>query len=624
MIDPKEARDLLTRHENYCEANRGTWLAYREAFGDNFWKGVSGISQGHRSLASVAKYADAAGDGSPKRLLFEENHVKTWVFSFLDSLYHSGLRTTVTTGVLEDPDGCDPTAIAALLDDWLDSILVEEGTEQGFQMSLIYPECAFVIDTCDSKALVESVKFEVLAPWDAVWDRNAKSVKDMRYIGRIRYLNIEDVMQMEEWDVEREDLEPEHHGDALTGIRDMADLDGHQIRVLELFDLTDPYIDDESGATDPAGSFRIYILSVARGATADNGMKLVYDGAMPFTDLNGKGIPNIIPVILQPHADKPLQGVAPVATIYNQNAELNFARSVFATAARVDADRKLLVNGDVFDNEKLDKLSNGTDGEVIPVGQGKLDGAAKWLDNQPVSSTISEYHRMTTGSMEATAGTAPMTRGQPLKYASATEANHLNSYTETTLGRLRRRMDRVVIKVLRMVLRLMGESIKGKQDVYAAGEKHTVDKSWFDKRWRISLVDEASTPMAQQQRRAELVTIMPQLLELSDRIVKAKDPMSMALLDLLVTQYRLPESFRPRAILDNAPEPKPAPDAGPSPDAANTLPPDPADGGVLDQFLALPPEEQLAIMQDPARAQQLLEQLTPEEIAQVEAMTQQA
>ena len=62
--------------------------------------------------------------------------------------------------------------------------------------------------------------------------------------------------------------------------------------------------------------------------------------------------------------------------------------------------------------------------------------------------TIFDYLTVLSQNQSETQGVADFARGKALNYATATEIHTLSQYTETTLGKLRKRMDRALSTVV--------------------------------------------------------------------------------------------------------------------------------------------------------------------------------
>ena len=183
-----------------------------------------------------------------------------------------------------------------------------------------------------------------------------------------------------------------------------------------------------------------------------------------------------------------------------------------------------------------------------------------------------------------------MTRGQALDYASATEVQSLNAYTETMLGIFRKKMDKAVAQMLRIYQRVLahvmdtqGEGGVKELKVYHNYTELTVKREWLDLRWDIKLKDFASTPQAEATRRLEFQQVMPAVLQLAEQlnVPDELNPerlsyaclLSRRMLDYIVDLYSLPDDWRfanlekSRQFAEPDVAPPPEPEPAPTPEA---------------------------------------------------------
>lgn len=534
MIDPSSLSDIIYNHDQWVSRSRERWRKFRSAYEDRFW-------DRHQAMWRQRFRSD---------LYMEVNLIRPWVDSYVASLFYKGIRTSVRPDDVkvdhyrrETSRSTDATS--ALLDRFLATRHASELTEQAFTMGMLYPESAFKvgIDPVEESPL-EALFMEIMPPWECVWDRQARSKRSLRYIGHIYYDSVTNVT--ERFGISEKKLNPVAKPDvvedglhATTGVRRQE----AYVRLLEFYDYTATHTID---GVKTSGEFRVYLV--------DDGKQMktreLFKGPMPFTKYNGQPLAPIVPIVLVNVPEYPLEGIAPVGTLYELNAELNMAHTFMARAFRRDISRVLLYLKDRgLDDEAIEQIMAGDDWAMAGVEAETLDGMMKWVEQQPVSSTLFQYMEMLKSGREETQGTAPFSRGTPLQYATATEVVRLNDYTETTLGRLRKRMDAVLIDVCAVYLRVLHAAMSDADtdEIYVnSGNKvHTLRLTDLDQRWDITMADMASTPVAEQQRRIQFQTVQPMLIQLAQMADQPGMTGSMAKAQLRYAKdlFELPEDF---------------------------------------------------------------------------------
>lgn len=599
MISHKEAMEILTEHDAWVKKRSIVWKLYDAAFHDDAWGPIREMDEDDGEATFAGELRQFA-NGQP--VLMQVNHVKSWVHSYVDSLYHSGLRSVVARdNAVANEEPRDPALVANLIDRWLTSKKLADFTEQLFTMGMMLPNSAIHFGHVDGPMPkqchpIDRVWVNALPPWECGWDRRARSHEEIRYKFRVQYMPIERVRSMKQWDLpdnlkgenRKVPMESESPGPG----RDLPDGGPNFIRVYTFYDLTSEWeAKDEDGNTaKQLGQMRVY-LPDQKKVDEHGDIAPVFKGPLEYTDATGKPFAPLLPIVMMPRPEYPLWGHAPVATIYQLNMEINFAHSILANALRTDADRKTLFDKAMFDPDAMNRMTNGKDGEWIPVD---LDGEAGGFQRgvyavpqQPVSNTIQQSLNALERGREATAGTSPNSRGEPTKYTTATQTMSLEAWTETTLGRIRRRMDRALVAACEIFLRVLREVIgaKGEIKVWNHSEVAAIPAEWLDEPWVISMVDEASTPMALAHKREAIAAVLPIIQEHWAGALEG-DKMSIAILRVMARLYDLPDDMHvdnllqqqeqeveeeePEEVVDEVPL------TGPPVDPMAALPPDQA------------------------------------------------
>lgn len=590
MITDEEVDTYVIEHDKYVQEHGRVWRAIRMAYADRFWEGVT---------------TGAAGDGTarPDRKIMsdypiriEVNHLRSWVFSYADALFHQGLRATVRPPTLprgkvetvlgpeieqhalnEPLTGQDippvPTEkIAELVNVWLDLVQIEDQTERAFILGLMYPEFALKMGCRGDKRdnVVEDVWMDVIPPWEALFDRRSRTADQMRFIGHIYWAPIEEVMGR--FDIPEADLSPVMAPDVLEegerrNMRTNAIGDQKYIRILEFYDNTAEWTATDGEKTE--GEYRVYILEGLKNKMEKK--KPIYSGPVPYDKTSGKPLPPIQCVNFISIPEYPLMGIAPAYQQYLLNSETNYIHTFMVNAARRDASRVLLLLKSKFNKENIAKLTGGSDMTIVEIEDegALLSQVATWLEQQPVSSTLLQVFTMLEQARDKTSLTSPMARGEAVKYATAAEIHSLNSFTETTLGRIARKMNAALVRFIALFFRVLAAEMDDREEkkirMIVNNKEVVVERKLLDEDWDVAIVDTANTPMGEAEKRRDHQMIYPVLMELY-AVAKTGDAMAIELLNYTVDLYNLPASMGFDVLVAREPappEPEPAPGALP-------------------------------------------------------------
>ncbi len=552
MIDNSEIELIIRNHQNWVARNRVEWDRYRAAYKDKFWE---------KATYGTTRMNVEDQDVGPVRV--ESNQIKAWVNSFVAGLFYKGMRTTFTSQNVitgQSPDlaayepGCPQVALATVADRWLNDVHGDIITDQAFACALMYPEIAFKLgeDERLGDHPFDKVWLEVVPPWELIMDRRVLNPRFMRYIGHTYYMPIEEFHARYG---KQKEIQPIIRPDVLEdGFYTANNWEGvpAYVRILEWYDLTETFA--ASDGSKARGIMRVYAIN--EGSMADAAVtatQVSKDEAIPYSWPDGTPAPPIVPVVLENVPEYPMQGISSVGTIYEINRERNFITTWMANAFRRDAARVLMMRKDAVDGESLDDIMSGRDGVVAEIEwEGDLSQVARWLDQQPVSKTIFDYLTVLSQNQAETQGVADFARGKSINYATATEIHTLNQYTETTLGKLRKRMDRALSTLVRLYCRVLYASFDGKGtfEVRVNGEVKELDVSLLGASWAVSLSDIANTPIAEAQKRQEFISINTQLMELvtiattpEGQVTPQARKMAEMQLNYLVDLYNLPDDF---------------------------------------------------------------------------------
>lgn len=615
MTEPKIEHEQWVRGlVSWVEDQRREWQAHDASFDDDFWRTGEARLTWTTTTSGAISVAAAEGGGSSDIHKTQVNLGRPWVTSLMASLYYGGIYVTVEADELphqgETTDALSrrTNAIRELLNRWLGSSPIEAVSERLLTMSLLYRGgCAYRLTLCPTderrkgQSAVDLVEVEAVPPWECVWDRRTRTDRGRRYFGHIR-------QEPEEYVKRMGDLPEGAQG---SGLVDFMEGGYMAVRRVE----EDPVyhwvltldVPDESlrvGSATVAGVRRQYLVDgVNSGAT----LRLLSEGPMPYTEHDGAPLSDMVPLIVEPIARCPWDSIAPYASVYELNAELNRSQSIVAGQVRRDAARILAVKDGMSDETKA-KIANARDLEMIPIpgNLGLPRDAVHVLDLGTTSETLIKYVGMVRDGLDRSQIIADVARGKAGQYLSAEEARGLIEYTQATIGRIRKRSDKALSHLCSLYLRVLSaameetgeESIAVTIDVDGKRVSHSVRPADLQRRWRIAVIDTASSPAEGQRRMADFQAALPTLREL----VASQDPpnpegapsptlqaFDRASYEFLKQRLHMPENFDLSTLRATASAAQPAPPVTPPSPTALAGP-----GGQL------PPEESERLAESPA------------------------
>jgi hypothetical protein len=601
---------LLQSHYQWCEVHRQEWSNLRLAYADKFWGARRTNANATRPNLSVQ--AGMPGGQVSARAgrmrLVQSNLIRPYAASFVASLFYRGVKfdvtrdqivtsdeTTKTDGPEFAAESKTPAAIAALLDRWFASQEFTDLAEQAFIQGLIFAgggAFKIGIDPQEPGRLpLDRVWADTIPPWEAVWDRATRSKHDLRYTGHVYQLPIEDALELGwcEKDTEKSrllDIVETGWGERIANPDGPMVADDSYVTIFELHDLkcsVKAKGKDEDGKevdVDVRGETRIYLVKgYAMGGVATPELELVDRAPLLLERHDGRPDAPVLPIILEPVPGQPLDSLASAQSVYDLNAELNRAASVLATAYERDAARIILYLKNAGVDEKvIESILNAEDVFFQPVDAQHMEGLFKHLDLPPISDTLLKYREHLLDALDRTQMLAEFTRGKSSEYRKAAETEALVTYTESTIGRIKKRMDACLAslgsKYLRAVLQVTESSEVKSYRVRVDDKEVDLPVSALDRRWQLQVVDAASSPGARQGQLTEFVALVPTLLELAKSGGKGAG-MATEILRHLVKLADLPKGMDPSVLqADPAPEP-PAPSPGAAPPPGDAVGPGP-------------------------------------------------
>lgn len=575
MIDDSQVTKILRGHAVWSSNRRNLWNQRRDTFADKHWR-----SRMRNKIDDIQIPINTPPQSMHK---VQINHLRPWVIGFIASLYYRGIHTLVLPDQIAADDDQEAAiqraqAVQHYLDRFFETSEVEDAAERLFEMGLLYEGgCALKIGV-DSpsehaeQSAMDLVWVEAVPPWEFVVDRKSRSLRTMRYFGHLYPMAIDKAREL--YGAKLKDAEtytlPDVVAGGLMSATEPAGPNGGDdsyVMILEFYDLTATHTLD---GVETLGEWRTY--HVTDMISIEPTFELLSADPMPFASNNGMPLRHMVPFIPEPILERGLDSAAPGDAVYELNAELNDASSVLAEAYRRDAQRIILyLKNKGVTSEDIARIVSGEDLEMVGLDTPTLEGLFRHLETPPISSTLLQYVQEMKEGLRETKLTADATRGKAGQYLSATEAANLVNYSESTVGRTRKRMDKVIAHAGQVACVALADAmahlnIKSVPVVMPDKTVYELSQDDLDMRWRIQVVDSASTPAQAAQKIGDFMTVLPQMMQLAEAMgPEVQQQMAREGMKHLVDLMDLPESMNPTMLEAAAPQPEPEPEALPQP-----------------------------------------------------------
>lgn len=505
-------RTILEEHENMWDEKKTEMNKYRRAYESKFWD-------------------DAAFDKTMIRI--ETSDCYSYVEGFQSSLF------TKSPAVIISPDMAQNTGNPKLAQEAANRWLFDSRTqiEIASRLAIIYPQSFLKLSPRTSDDMLAKTQLRAIAPWDIIVDVDASSWDTQRFCGHIYYIPLNEAKSRfgnREW-------KPQAKADYFSVSKDLnksEDLpeEYQYIKVVELYDLSYD---------------SLYIWSP--NLVGERG--LLERTTIPLRTYDDNPLVPIVPLYYSRRPERPLCGISALSRVYDQFYEKNILRTYWANAIRRDS-RQYLYKEGTLDAEALAAITSGQDGAMIPVDEPSLAGIIQQVGVEPVSSNFDRYLAQIESDINRGTILAPFSRGETTG-VTATEINALAQYSASQLGKLARERDisieNLALVYLRSISLLAEEGEKAVIEVDELPKIVTVAD--LDAKFRITALDQASTPVSSEIKKQSLVNLLPvlQSLGVQPDIIKEE----------IIRLFELPKSF-----LEKPPEPPPQ-----APTAEPTLPP---------------------------------------------------
>ncbi len=483
-MSPKQNEQMVGLIRSALEAHNAWWDKQRT------------VLRLHRNL-----YASKFHEGSNAAgVKVETGDGPTHVESYLGALFSRAPAVEVG----EDPLRADvlPEIPARIANTWLP--LQRKVMEQAVRIAIIYPQGFIRVGpkhTTLALDPVDAVEAQAVSPWDVMLDTSAIDWDHMRWAGH-RYTVSVAAARKRFPGARFKGGETKDFFTATARKKRGENVpdEMQQVTIIEFYDLV-----------------RHEVLFWS--ADVDGGERILAHGPMPL-HRPGTQIPMlpIVPLYMQYIPDAPLFGISVLSRNYDQFREKNLLRTNAANNIRRD-NRQYEVKKGVYDEDALARLQAGVDGNIIET-EGTPGQNIKSIDVGPMSSNFDQYARDIENDIAKGAVLAPFTRGEASK-ATATEIGVLAEYSASAIGRMARERDFAIEEMAALFLAHLVPSSApvallrlGAPGPDGLAPVVTVSGAMLDRKWRISALDQAGTPMSRalaQQRFTGLIPLLTPL-----------------------------------------------------------------------------------------------------------------
>jgi hypothetical protein len=569
-IEDDEVAEIVGLHLRIQDDRASEDACFEAAFESEFWRANPfGIENGGRVMDMMA----ATAEGDPFPLKVESNQIVSFVGAHVSNLYYRAPQSKLSPPAVQVKPGrksdLDTPSVEALLDHWMSLKDVKARTTYGFQLALMGGAAAFKVGHREGSAdhPLAQVWLDTLPRWECLFDERAREGQES-FRGHLRWERIDRARQL--------------LGDELEGIRGARLPDvisastgipldagrypdgrteaGRYVQVLEFYDLHEE-------------TLRFYLVDPdsTEGKPADPRCVLVGKPLpLPYQNADGTPAIPIIPIILANHPRFPLRGIPAVRRVYRQNAETNFMLTVVANAMRRDAARMTVyLKKHGMDEDFIRAIQNPTDGEWVGVDSETLDGLWKVLEAPQFAQSLPQYRQWMEAARQDAQGFSDIMTGRQGKYLSATEAELLAGAGESTATEIASRMASALASTCSMFLTVLGEHLgKTAIQVTKGTATHKVTADALLVGWQVEVLDAASTPVRDQQKKVDFLQVVDRLLELvkiaaplppvAPAVEGAPPPVpelapevraaAVVVLDYIVTLFQLPDSLKWSAL----------------------------------------------------------------------------
>lgn len=520
-------RAALQQHSDYWDELRPLMRKYRNAYMTKFYEDMSYTTE---DTSIRVETADAYAS----------------IESMMGSLFTKYPSVEVGPDITGKGDAVFTKTVS---NDWLKNC--RQQIENAARMALIYTHSFLKLAPRESNTLLGKVAMRAIPPWQVIVDRDAAAWEDSRFIGHVYYLSVDEAVakfgNKKFVGAAQKDYFTDYERNTDRSYRsygDSPDLPNEYlyIEVVEMYD----FVNNE--LTFWSSHYK-------------SGTELLDKAAIPVMTFDGRPLSNLVPFYFSRRPDRPMEGYAAMARIYDQVFEKNILRTFWANAVRRDS-RQFIYKEGAFDEEALAKITSGIDGAMIPTDSDTLDGLIKVVEVPPISSNHAAYLNYVEQDLQKGSLTAGFTRGEASK-ATATEVTALMQYTASELGKMARDRDGVIEQAVNLYIRMLIPLVDDGDTIVIStpdgARQATVAK--LDADWAFYATDGGGTPLTDAAKKAQLMQLLTPLVQLGVPAEQIRGE--------VIRLFDLPDAFNeveppppsPSTALAGAPAPAPAPEA---------------------------------------------------------------
>ena len=553
----------LLRHNTLMREYATEWGWFEAAYESKFW-----TCNPYHSTEDLATSMWDEKAADPVKV--STNHIYPFLAAQVGNLYLRAPRTRIEPPATTPKPGRPskmfaeaPRHLEAVCDQWLNSVSIQAEATYAYQLALVHGASAFKLYTCDDRSSpLARIRLTTIPRWECMWDERAKPEQEL-YRGHLRWETLERAQQIVGDPLEL--AEPVPLADMLEAISgtqpsSSSQSRGRYVQILELYDIADE------------GSQQFYLVR-SRGYTSVDIVPVGKKLPAPFTGPNSEPRVPMAPVILANGLNKPLKGIPAVRRVYSQQAEDSLLMTGVANGMRRDMDRFVAYQAGRLNPKFFEALREGGDQRWIAV-EGGLEGAWKPIDVPSFAPSLPMYKEWIDDSRQRAQAMSDIQTGRQGKYLTAQEATLLADAGEATTTEIGSRMVSALSATVGLFLCGLDAEMSGELEVYRSGDAFRITREMVRVPWTVRVVDAASTPVRDAQRKADLLQYMtPYLTLVAAAFPPAAPPeggapvpspemraASLAMLDHLVMVFQMPETLKSTAVQAAAkalPEPEP-------------------------------------------------------------------
>lgn len=439
--------------------------------------------------------------------------------------------------------GGDEQSVQAILNSILPSY--RKAYEAATRNALIFP-CGFLkVFPVSSPDPLMRISVAAIEPWHVIVDPAARAWEDQRWVGHIMTISVDEAkarygklkkMQGHSFQVHTSEQKDEAVVGEFVTIVEFYDMESDRLLVYSPDYTKRDWL--YKGVKVEVGS-SLVVEPGAEGEEPEPRETETYTG-IPLRSASDRPVIPIIPLFLASDPETPLRGYALMERIRDQLVELTRVRSMQAQGVKKAA-RQYLARKGAADSKVMEIIQEGVDGEVVEINPPPGVSLAEFMipiPNLPTPPELEVYARQLDAELARSTMMGPNQRGEAMN-STAREATILAAQASTIIGRYARERDAMIAESARVVALMLAITLGDEPEVLAPvkGRPIVLTSATLQRDYRYYALDAGSTPVMDEQRRADLERLAPMLIQLG------ADPRKIGL--EISRLYSLPEDLIP-------------------------------------------------------------------------------